>query len=91
MYWTRGDHNAAGAPHWCDSRKLPVKSNSEAVEIHTRLTVNSVLKVFLNKIHSQVTEINLLCLEKFILLMHGPCVSCLLKWVQLAITVTDAR
>jgi len=32
-------HNAACARHWYELRKLPVKSNVEAVHLHTTLTV----------------------------------------------------
>jgi hypothetical protein len=40
----RGGHNTAHLRHWCGSGKLPVKNNFLVVYMHTRLTVNGVLK-----------------------------------------------
>jgi hypothetical protein len=39
-----GEHNLARANHCCGSRKLPAKHNIQALHMHTRLTVNGVVK-----------------------------------------------
>jgi hypothetical protein len=40
--------------------KLPLKNNIQLLYVHTRQTVKDVLKVFVKKTDSQLTETNLL-------------------------------